>query len=171
MISLNFKKRIYTSLVLFFLIYLVLIYQPILAYTLIVIGIYAILEFANILKRIFTKQFIMIILNIFFIFYIFLFCFMFYFFSSYALIKITLYSILLSCVASDIGGYIVGKNLKGPRLTKISPNKTFSGAFGSLIFSSVTLPAAIFFFTNNFNYKIIFCAILISIACQLGDLL
>ena len=145
MISLNFKKRIYTSLVLFFLIYLVLIYQPILAYTLIVIGIYAILEFANILKRIFTKQFIMIILNIFFIFYIFLFCFMFYFFSSYALIKITLYSILLSCVASDIGGYIVGKNLKGPRLTKISPNKTFSGAFGSLIFSSVTLPAAIFF--------------------------
>ena len=28
-----------------------------------------------------------------------------------------------------------------------------------------------FFLTDNFNYKIIFCSILISIGCQLGDLI
>ena len=77
---------------------------------------------------------------------------------------------MLSCVASDIGGYIVGKSLKGRKLTKISPNKTLSGAIGSLIFSSATFSILIFLFTNNFNYKIIFCGLLISIACQLGDL-
>ena len=100
-----------------------------------------------------------------------MFCFLFFFFSTFYLIKIILYSILLSCVASDIGGFIVGKNLKGPRLTKISPNKTYAGAVGSLIFSSATLSTTIFFYTNNFNYKIIFCAILTSIACQIGDLI
>ena len=96
---------------------------------------------------------------------------MFFFFSTFYLIKTILFSILLSCIASDIGGYIVGKNLKGPRLTKISPNQTYSGAAGSLIFSSAILSGSIFFFTNNFNFKIIICAMLISIACQIGDLL
>ena len=171
MISLNLKKRIYTSVALFFLIILVLNYKFILAYTLIVLGVYAIIEFTNISKRIFVNKFPIIILNILFITYIFLFCFMFFFFSTFYLIKIILFSILISCVASDIGGYIVGKNLKGPRLTKISPNKTYSGAAGSLIFSSAILSGSIFFFTNNFDFKIIICAILISIACQLGDLL
>ena len=48
MISLNLKKRIYTSIALFFLIILVLYYKFILAYTLIVLGVYAIIEFTNI---------------------------------------------------------------------------------------------------------------------------
>jgi phosphatidate cytidylyltransferase len=34
----------------------------------------------------------------------------------------------LGCIASDIGGYIFGKIFKGPKLTKISPKKTYSGA-------------------------------------------
>ena len=171
MISSNLKKRIYTSIALFFLIILVIKYNFILAYTLIIVGIYAIIEFSNMSKRIFVDKYFIIIFNIFFFTYIFLFCFLFFFFSTFYLIKIILYSILLSCVASDIGGFIVGKNLKGPRLTKISPNKTYAGAVGSLIFSSATLSTTIFFYTNNFNYKIIFCAILTSIACQIGDLI
>ena len=43
--------------------------------------------------------------------------------------------ILLICVATDIGGYIFGKVLKGPKLTKISPNKTYAGMMGSFLFS------------------------------------
>ena len=171
MISSNLKKRIYTSIVLFFLLFLILNFKFILAYVLIIIGIYAILEFGNISKRVFIDKYLIIISNLLFITYIFLFCFTFFFFSTFYLTKIILYSILLSCVASDIGGYIVGKILKGPRLTKISPNKTYSGAIGSIIFSSITLTGAIFFLTNNFDYKIIFCSILISIGCQLGDLI
>ena len=41
--------------------------------------------------------------------------------------------VLLTCIATDIGGYIFGKILKGPKLTKISPNKTYAGMLGSFI--------------------------------------
>ena len=39
--------------------------------------------------------------------------------------------ILSVCVATDIGGYVFGKVFQGPKLTKISPNKTYSGVVGS----------------------------------------
>ena len=48
--------------------------------------------------------------------------------------------ILISTFLSDIGGYIFGKIFKGKKLTKISPNKTYSGASGSVILSCVSLP-------------------------------
>ena len=42
--------------------------------------------------------------------------------------------IFFICIFTDIGGYIFGKVLKGPKLTKLSPNKTFAGMFGSYMF-------------------------------------
>ena len=55
-------------------------------------------------------------------------------------------------------------------MTKISPNKTISGSFGSIIFTSLVFSYSIFFFSKNFDYIIIIIAIITSIACQLGDL-
>ena len=49
--------------------------------------------------------------------------------------------VLLTCVATDIGGYIFGKIFKGPKLTKISPNKTYSGLFGS--YSAILLASSL----------------------------
>ena len=170
MISINLKKRIYTSLVLFCLIFMILNFNSILLYTLILIGIYSILEFLNIVKKIFINKFYTIITNIFFILYIFLFCFIFYFSSSFPLLKIIIFSTLFTCIGSDIGGFIFGKIFKGPKLTKISPKKTYSGAFGSILFSSFLLPTLIFFYTKVFDIKIIFIGAMTSIACQLGDL-
>lgn len=170
MISANLKQRIYTSLVLLLIFILVLNSNLILAYILILIGIYSILEFLSITKKIFIKKYFEITSDIFFISYIFSFCFMFYFLSSFAQIKLILYSILLTCIASDIGGFCFGKIFKGPKLTKISPKKTYAGAFGSIIFSLFSLPILIFFYTEKFDFKIIFVAILISIASQIGDL-
>ena len=170
MISINLKKRIYTSLVLFFLIFMILNFNSILLYTLILIGIYSILEFLNIVKKIFINKFYTIITNIFFILYIFLFCFIFYFSSSFPLLKIIIFSTLFTCIGSDIGGFIFVKIFKGPKLTKISPKKTYSGAFGSILFSSFLLPTLIFFYTKVFDIKIIFIGVITSIACQLGDL-
>ena len=46
-----------------------------------------------------------------------------------------LISVLLICVLTDIGGYILGKIFKGPKLTKLSPNKTYSGMLGGYLFS------------------------------------
>ena len=39
--------------------------------------------------------------------------------------------IITICIFTDIGGYIFGKIFKGPKLTKISPKKTYAGVFGS----------------------------------------
>ena len=71
------------------------------------------------------KQFLT---NILFIIYIFCYCYLFLFFSSFLQLKILIFTILLTCVASDLGGYIFGKTFKGAKLTRISPKKTISGA-------------------------------------------
>ena len=42
---------------------------------------------------------------------------------------------LCICISTDIGGYIFGKIFKGPKLTKISPNKTYAGMFGGYFLS------------------------------------
>ena len=45
--------------------------------------------------------------------------------------------VILICVATDIGGYVFGKLFRGPKLTKISPNKTYSGMIGSYLLSII----------------------------------
>lgn len=45
--------------------------------------------------------------------------------------------IILISILTDIGGYIFGKTFKGPKLTKISPNKTYSGVIGSFVLSLI----------------------------------
>ena len=46
--------------------------------------------------------------------------------------------IITICIFTDIGGYIFGKIFNGPKLTKISPKKTYAGVFGGFILSLVT---------------------------------
>ena len=170
MITKNFKIRTYTSFILLFLFFLILKSNFILVFTLIVLGVLSLLEFFNIAKKIFYNKFYLLISNIFFTIYIFLFCFIFLFFSNYIQLKIILFSLLLGCIASDIGGFVFGKILKGPKLTKISPNKTISGSIGSLILTCIIISGTFFYFTNNFNYSILIVSIITSLGCQSGDL-
>jgi phosphatidate cytidylyltransferase len=96
--------------------------------------------------------------------------------SNYSLI--IMYWILVATFLSDIGGYIFGRILKGKKLTKISPNKTYSGSIGSVIFAIGSIPLfnmlqKMFFNENLINFyqlKYLLLTILISIICQLGDL-
>jgi len=91
---------------------------------------------------------------------------------------IVLLWILTSTFLSDIGGYTFGKIFKGKKLTKISPNKTYSGAIGSVILSCLSLPLInsfqVFFFNkllvNFLELNFFILTILISFVCQLGDL-
>ena len=53
--------------------------------------------------------------------------------------------VILICIATDIGGYTFGKIFKGPKLIKISPNKTYSGVLGSFIFSIIFVNIFLFF--------------------------
>ena len=87
--------------------------------------------------------------------------------------------IIILTILSDIGGYVFGKFFKGKKLTKISPNKTISGVFGSFIFSLISVFLLGFLaklFTNlDFGFFIksryFILAIVFSIAAQIGDLI
>ena len=100
----NFRDRFYTSIALFALVILIINSNFILVYSLIVIGILSIIEFINLINKIFIKKFIAYIFNLFFIIYIFFFCYMFFIFSNFLQIKMILYSLLFACIASDVGG-------------------------------------------------------------------
>ena len=95
---------------------------------------------------------------------------MFFFFSNILQLKIILFTLLFGCIASDIGGFIFGKIFKGPKLTKISPNKTISGSLGSFIFSCITIALIFYYYTENTNINILIIGLITSLFCQLGDL-
>ena len=170
MILNNFKKRFLTSIFLLLLFFLIFKSYIILNYFLIVLGVLSILEFLNLSRKIFKNKLGLILLNIFFISYIFIFCFIFLMFFNNTLLKYTLSIILFGCIASDIGGFIFGKIFKGPKLTKISPNKTYSGAIGSIVLTLITVSILFYYFLKIFNVDIIIFALVVSIFCQLGDI-
>jgi len=83
--------------------------------------------------------------------------------------------VLLICISTDVGGYLFGKILKGPKLTKISPNKTYAGSCGSYIFSILVIKLIYsyeFFLLHNVNFEIktIYFIIILSTTSQLGDI-
>ena len=167
----NLKKRMYTSLGLIFLLTLMFLNIYILAYFLMIVGVFSVLEFTNMNRKIFKdKIYKSIFLDILFFSYIFFVLSAFLVLSFFSHLKILIFIILITCIASDIGGYIFGKLLKGPKLTKISPQKTVSGSLGSIIFSTVILSLLIYYFTNSFEINIFIVGLLTSITCQLGDL-
>ncbi len=95
--------------------------------------------------------------------------------------------VILISILTDIGGYIFGKTFKGPKLTKISPKKTYAGVIGSFILSvfgglifyeSMTNVKGIIIINYisfepygiNLNLFILFIILIISLISQLGDL-
>ena len=167
----NLKKRIFTSLSLLLLLFVMLIDNFILGYFIIIVGILSILEFFNIIKIILKKDNIkQFFFSSLFVIYVFLFLGLFLYFSLFLNLRIIIFTVLLTCVASDLGGYIFGKIFRGPKLTQISPNKTLSGSIGSLLLSIIFISTVFYYLTKSFNPNIIVIGILISFFCQLGDL-
>ena len=166
----NLKKRIFTSLILIFFIFLIFNSLYLMISSLLILGILSILEFFNLSKKIFEKKIYSFLSNLFFIICISIFSFFFFLLYSFQQSKFILLVLLIGCVASDIGGYLLGKILKGPKLTKISPNKTFSGAIGSFILSCILFSSLIYYETKVLNFRIIIIGLMISLFCQIGDL-
>ena len=82
--------------------------------------------------------------------------------------------VIVVCISTDIGGYIFGNLFRGPKLTKISPNKTYTGVIGSYFLSIISLNIFIYYkFLNNLynlTLEIFIFVILISTVSQIGDL-
>jgi phosphatidate cytidylyltransferase len=160
----NFKKRFFISLLAFPIIY-ILLYQKIFSNVLIVIVcLFCVYEW----NIIFNKKNYIYVLGLLILFVFFLSLIKIYNLQDYNLNFLWL---ILIAWLTDIGGYIFGKLFGGPKLIKISPNKTWAGAFGSLILSQFAF--LIFFLNSDYklNLNIFFFQILLSIIGQVGDIL
>ena len=168
----NLITRIITSVFLILILFLGLFYSKFLWLFLLILASSIIyIEFNKIIKKIWKEK----IVNIYFfglISLIYLICFIYI---SYDLSTNTdfILIVLLVCIFSDIGGYVVGKIIGGKRLTKISPNKTVSGSFGSFIFAFIP----IFFATYSHQIEIkinfinlFWLCLFISFINQAGDI-
>ena len=83
--------------------------------------------------------------------------------------------LVLICVFTDLGGFFFGKLFKGPKLTKISPKKTYSGVVGSFVLP--LLFGLTYYNYTSLNYSelikinFILLILIISFTSQLGDLI
>ena len=165
-------NRIVTSIILLPILFYTTIYSG--TYLILLLLLFFLLSMYEIIKN--TKNLLFILLSGILL--------MFSFYSFYFLRGETKYSliilfwILASTFLSDMGGYIFGKIFKGKKLTKISPKKTYSGAFGSIALACSSLPLINLlqsYFLNeiliNFlELNFLTITILISLVCQLGDI-
>ena len=84
--------------------------------------------------------------------------------------------ILSICVSTDIGGYLFGKILKGPKLTKLSPKKTYSGMLGGYFFSFLITylfmknSELLFDVSSKWTKELFIYIFLISTVSQIGDI-
>ena len=183
--SKNLLQRIYTSVILLFILFIgSFINQYIFILLILTLGLIICFEANNIFIKLLTPQnskkkihlkknnFKFLILNML------TFCYIFFIFCDFSYkiydskSSIFFLYVISICFFTDIGGYVFGKIIGGKKLSKISPNKTISGTFGSFIFS--ILPLIIILNTDYLDLKfnlanIAFC-LLLSLISQLGDL-
>lgn len=85
--------------------------------------------------------------------------------------------VVFACIFSDVGGYVFGNLFGRKKITKISPNKTYAGMYGSFLFS--IFPIIILYFMSykffglnlDLNLKYILLSLLFSFTCQAGDII
>jgi phosphatidate cytidylyltransferase len=160
----NFFLRLISSIILAPVILAVIYLQSYYFYLLLLfVLLLGVLEALNI-KKIFYKSLIIFILT--------LFVYCCYQIINYENGKTLIYTILILTWLSDIGGYIFGKLFGGKKINIISPNKTYIGFLGSIIFSQVIFIYYNFFYDKELHQFssplfILFCTIFVI----LGDFL
>ena len=166
------QKRIITSIFLIIILYFSLVNNLILTSILSFITFIVLNEFHKIFLKVFNKNkllnLILLFLTLSYLIYFSLIIWLFLNSKIYEN-KILLVFILSICISTDIGGYFFGKIFKGKKITKISPNKTYSGVFGSFILSFAI--SLIFFNQLNLYTNILILTFIISLSSQIGDLI
>ena len=171
----EFYSRTLTSLSLILILIFMLKYSVVLISTLLLVFVFSWLEFSNILENIYKKNNQLLLKN-FYKLIVFLYLLFFMkiivdeFLQNQPNISWNLIFLISICILTDIGGYIFGNIFKGKKLTKISPNKTYSGMIGSFVLSFIF--CIIYSYSISFvDFKtIIILTFLVSLICQIGDL-
>ena len=174
----NFFKRAITSLILIMILFIGLFYNEISWKALVIFFLLlCFYEFYNLTMKINKNKFA----NSIFLFMISL--YLYFFYSLLIRIKfefgeIGILILIITCIFSDIGGYVFGKLIGGTKLTSLSPNKTISGAFGSIIFTVFGTILFVLYLNKieknpiivELSLKFYFWLIMMSLFCQIGDL-
>ena len=160
-------QRFFTSFFLIGCLYIAYINEIFFIVVLLTILILSIFEYSKLIDKIKLKKTKKIIYNISGYFYIIIvFVFLIYQFND---IKNIIFYFILICITTDIGGLIIGKIFKGKKLTKVSPNKTYSGFYGSFLMSFIVM----FVCYNNLNLNFVIILLFTFSVCllsQFGDL-
>ena len=173
----HLKTRLLTSFFLFFLLYLSFKYTYILIISLILISLLSWIEFQNLISKIikiknFRSRLLKLAILGSSLIYLTMFSTIVFTGVSYEVYKLKILFLICVCICSDIGGLVFGKIFKGKKLTRISPNKTISGSIGSYILSLLLIPIfySLFFDTFRNPIDMIILVVIVSSACQMGDL-
>ncbi len=174
----NLSQRIITSVILLFILSIILfINKHIWLFGLILCSLVLFNEFNNLTKKIWKKN-KSILVNVHILSFLFLLILVFTSYEIYSKPPGVLVFIILICICSDTGGYIIGNLIGGRKLTKISPKKTISGSIGSFIFSLFPIVIIWIFnqntqewnFISNSYLKLIPVCLFLCLICQMGDL-
>ena len=169
-------KRVITSLFLLLLIFFSFLNFKLLGFFLFILSFMALAEFNTMFKKIYKKKkFSLFIANILSVLYLSYFSITIIIFLAEGFIigKFVVLYLLIICIFTDIGGYVFGKIIGGKKLTKISPNKTYSGSIGSFLLS-ILIGYFCYKIQNNLlliNINIFILIIITSFMSQVGDLL
>ena len=158
--------RLITSILLLSVLFISYRYEQFFNILLIFLSILAFLEFIKLIIKIkkFLKKKLIITLGLIYIIII-----------NYLLInnihlhKDIIFYFVLICICTDIGGLIFGRIFKGKKLIKISPNKTYSGFYGSFIFSFSLMLISVNLLDINIIQIIIF-TFSVCLLSQFGDI-
>jgi len=156
----DFIKRILSSIILLPLVfYIIQVGSFYLTFLIIILFLISYFEWSKMVKRKDLKLsgLIFLILS-------------FYTFYDLALNKV-IWIPLLICISTDVGGYVFGKIFKGPKLTKISPNKTYAGTIGGYLLSVLFISLYLNYINEEFKIYWLTIIILISSISQIGDLI
>ena len=163
----EFLYRIISSILMILILFYAYLYDEFFFLLLFLISAFAIIEYCNLIFKISKKnlnKFINISLGS-----VYLIIINFLIFLNITDNKNLIFYFIIICIATDIGGLVAGKIFKGRKLTKISPNKTYSGLYGSFFFAYL----AMFLSINYLDIKTIIILIITFSVCllsQLGDL-
>jgi len=166
------KKRLFTSILLFLVLFLCIYSQIALTFFLVFCLYQMISEFYFILSKIFKQNKFNTYLCMLFILSV-LSCIIIFVWITFTggnhNTKLLLFLIVTITISTDVGGFLFGKTFKGKKITKISPKKTYSGMIGSYIISFIV---TYFLFKNYLNVTdLILFILIISTSSQIGDLL